>query len=418
MTMKNVYKKIVIMIVFIMSISSFTMIGYSYWNNLSSNQDGTLSIGDWGTPISTPQEFYDFATKPDSSSSDRYYLFNNIDFTNFTWNLDNTNSNVTFKGTLDGNGKTISNLTISTNSNSYDYIGIFSHIKGGSVYNLTLDNVQITLSGSAYNSSSIVAGLIAGDANGLTSTISDITIQDCIVAGTGGGGVGGLIGKIDNSSAVVNIENIKASNLSVGNMSSNVGGLIGKITKVGAQVNISDIDISVNVYSNKRASYAGGVIGNIRSGGVFNLERAIVDISLRNYALAGYYTSYDYSQRYSGGIIGYNRSTSTLVNLSDVFLTGSLYSDANHSEKYVATAIGRESGSDTITNGYYSQVVFRSSNGGTTYTPYSSISGVQLAVVNSSSMPSLNWWNSFATPFDSTNNLWAQDSSGRLYLIR
>ncbi len=418
MIIKSLFKKLVFLMLIFMSFASVTSIGYSYWDNLDDNKSEAIAIGDWGTLISTAQEFYDFATNANSLSTDAYYLVNDIDFTGFTWNLDATNSDITFRGNLIGNGHTISNLTIFTDNSSYSNIGIFSHIEGGLISNVIFDNVNISIGSALYSSTSLTAGLIAGDAIGGTTTLDNITIINSGVAGTSASGVGGLIGNINGSTAIVNVSNIKAANLKIFNISSTVGGLIGQIDASGAQLNISDIDIQADVFSNDRFAYAGGIIGNISAGAAFSLSRAIIDISMQNTLITdnNYLT---YSQKYVGGLIGQNQSDNTLVNIDNVFLTGSIFVDGKRNEDYADTAIGREKGSEVLTNGYYSYVEFRSSNGSPTYTPVASSTGVPLTLVNdNTSLPTLSWWNTFAAPFLSANSLWSQDGSGRLYLLR
>lgn len=416
MSARKLFKKFLFLFIIFMSFSSFVMVGYSIWDSVASSQPESLSVGDWGTPITTAQEFYDFATKTDSVATDKYYLFNDIDFSGFTWNLNDTNNNVTFYGVLDGNHKTISNLTIYTNSNTYTYIGIFPRIEGGKIYNLTLDNVNISLGSTALAGTSLIAGLLTADVRGLTNNINNITIIDSAVRGTNSVGVGGLIGSVRGATTIVNIDNIKTSNLKVFNTRAKVGGIIGNIKTGGAQVILSDIDIQGELFSANKLSYTGGVVGNINSDGILYLSRAVVDMTTQNTleTSVGYLT---YSQKYLGGLIGQNKSTSDKVILTDTFFTGSLFTNAKKFAKYIGTAVGRDRGSVTLNSSFYSMVEFTSQSGSSTYTPYLPI-GVMSTVVNASSMPNNSWWNGFATSFNAANSLWNQDSSGRLYLIR
>jgi len=412
------FVRIAFFVVFLMSFSSILMIGYAYWDLKTTEQNNTLPIGDWGIAITTPQEFYNFATKTNSTVNDRYYLFNDIDFTGFTWTYNSTNNAVVFKGTLDGNGKTLSNLTLYNNSGSYQYFGIFPRMLGGSVYNLTLSNVVLSLGTTALGGTAIRAGLITGNVYGLTNTISNITILNCGVRGTSTAGAGGLIGSVTVGTTVVNIDNIKATNLKVFNKSSYAGGLVGIIGTSGAQVRISDVDIQGEVYSYPTSSYTGGIVGRVASGAKLSAERAIVEMTSRNTLETNSTYNLRYSNRYLGGFIGQNQSSSANVKLTDVFFTGSLYPQTNANRSYVGTAIGVSSGSQSLTRAYYSKVAFRSVTGTVIYTPDVTQSGIAATMVNASSMPSLAWWNTFSTEFSSANDLWAQDGTGRLYLIR
>ena len=63
-------------------------------------------------------------------------------------------------------------------------------------------------------------------------------------------------------------------------------------------------------------------------------------------------------------------------------------------------------------------VAFRSSSGTAIYVPDVTLRGIAATMVNAQAMPSLAWWNTFSTEFDNANDLWAQDGTGRLYLVR
>jgi hypothetical protein len=365
-------------------------------------------------PISTPQEFYNFATKTDSVSEDRYYLTNDIDFSGFSWELDVLNNNVIFRGVLDGNGHTISNLTIYNNSSAYTHQGIFTIIDGGTVKNLVLDNVDLSLGSLALSGSSLRSGLIAGEINGST-TISNITITNSGVRATSDTGAGGIVGYVFGTNTFLNINNIKASNLKVWSGNSNPGGIIGQIDSNVLSVSISNIDIEVDVFSFMNSSYVGGVIGMVGSGSSLTITSAVIEMSSQNTLE----TSSDYllySKKFIGGLIGYNLTDSSLLTISDTFFTGNLITDSSSKSVYVGTAIGRNGGSFTMTNSFYSMVQFKHTDGSIYYTPDRRANGEFSTVVNDSSMPSNTWWNSFSSAFD--GNLWSQDGSGRLYLIR
>jgi len=66
-----------------------------------------------------------------------------------------------FKGTFDGNGKIISNLTINANSSESKAIGLFGNVTGGSVKNLKLKNVSIDVTS---EQAGAVVGLLGGGA--------------------------------------------------------------------------------------------------------------------------------------------------------------------------------------------------------------------------------------------------------------
>lgn len=95
-----------------------------------------------------------------------------------------------FKGTFDGNEHTISGLKVNETANSAGFIG---SLDGGTVKNLTLENINIT---GEYNST----GGVAGNSNGGI-------IENCHITGTGkicmtensfAGEIGGIVGSNSN----------------------------------------------------------------------------------------------------------------------------------------------------------------------------------------------------------------------------
>ena len=87
-----------------------------------------------------------------------------------------------FKGTLDGNGKKISNLSINVPKvSSFDYVGIIG--KGGSAYGINLNNIKVT--GCNY------VGALFGNTSG---TVRDIYGSNLNISGNNYiGGIGGDI---------------------------------------------------------------------------------------------------------------------------------------------------------------------------------------------------------------------------------
>jgi hypothetical protein len=420
--MKNNHRilRIIAVLILFFAFTATGTIAFAYWNSLTQNTDENMNIGDWGTPITTAQEFYDFAMKTNSLATDRYFLLNDIDFSGFSWVYTTTNKAAAFHGTLDGNGKTLSNLTLYLNSSSYLYLGIFPRMQGGSVYNLTLSNVNLSLGSTALNGTVLSSGLITGNIYGLTNTISDITVIDSGIRGTSR--AGGLVGSITTSTTIVNIDNVKATGMRVFSKLSNAGGLVGYVGTSGASLNISDVDLEGEVFAYGTSSYTGGIVGQIVSGGKMDLNRAIVQMTSRNTLETNSTYYLRYSQRYLGGFVGYSLSVSANILISDAFFTGSLFTQANNRAGDVGTATGRFSATSTkptLTRTYYSQVIFRSSSGTVVYTPSTTPTGQMAILVNASTMPSSLWWDTFSQNGNFTTDLWAQDTlTGRLYLIR
>ena len=104
-----------------------------------------------------------------------------IDLSGIDWTPIGIDYNHQYTGTFDGNGKTITGLTVTT---SDQYAGLFGYIgSGGAVKNVVLEGVQIT----SDNSLGSVGG-VAGNSYG--------NIEYCSVSGSvsGNGIVGGVVG--------------------------------------------------------------------------------------------------------------------------------------------------------------------------------------------------------------------------------
>ncbi len=104
-----------------------------------------------------------------------------IDLKGIDWTPIGKDDNKAYTGTFDGNGKTITGLTV---TGSYKYAGLFGDIdENGTVKNVVLEDVQITS-----DNSSGYAGGVAGDSWG--------TIENCSVSGSVSGTTfaGGVVG--------------------------------------------------------------------------------------------------------------------------------------------------------------------------------------------------------------------------------
>ena len=109
-------------------------------------------------------------------------LTENINLTDMEWTPIGTNYNNAYTGIFDGNGKTITGLTV---TGSDQYAGLFGRIgSGGTVKNVVMEGVQIT-------SNQIYGGSIGGVVG-----YSWGTIENCSVSGSVSGTVyvGGVVG--------------------------------------------------------------------------------------------------------------------------------------------------------------------------------------------------------------------------------
>jgi pectate lyase len=241
-----------------------------------------------GTPISTAQEFNQLSN---SGLDGLYYIANDIDFANHTW----TYSNHNFKGTINGNGKTLSNLTL----HGTDRTGLFARVNNFTIFDLIIDNFNVT--------STNRAGLLIGETDGTNVQIQNVKLMNSSVSGHSSNGVGALIGYTKPGNTV-SINQILIENTTVTNQSSASGGLIGMTD--GGHVFIADINLKgVTVRGQNRV---GGLYGEIKGTVNIQIERAVLDVDLL-------------TAQYLGGIVGRNQST-TGVSVKDVMLTGVMVS--------------------------------------------------------------------------------------------
>jgi pectate lyase len=262
-----------------------------------------------GTAVRTAAEFHELVTTGQigSDTGPVFYLANDLDFTGFSWGYVNHN----FTRTFNGNGKTISNLTI----NGTDRTGIFSRVNGATITDLILDNVQI--------SSTNRAGILIGEVDGTNVTVQNIIIRNSSVSGNSSNGVGGLIG-YTKPNFTVDIANISIDASTITNQSSAAGGLIG-MTDAG-NVTIHNIQLTqLTITASERAA---GVYGELKNSVQIRVSNMIIDADI----MGG---------QYVGGLVGRNQSTN--VSFSDVLIQGSLQSTANKN-------LGHLSGDQDIPN--------------------------------------------------------------------
>ena len=133
------------------------------------------------------------------------------DATGSNWTRIGTSSN-SFKGTLDGNGHTISNLKINKPSSSCQ--GLFGATDGATIQNLNLENVDIK--GKDYT-----GGLVGLNYDG--STITNCT-SSCNVTGYGER-IGGFVGSNYYNSAIEG--SATDSKVTAGESATNIGAFVG-----------------------------------------------------------------------------------------------------------------------------------------------------------------------------------------------
>lgn len=242
-----------------------------------------------------------------------------------------------YNGNIDGNGHTISNLTVNTTVSGAGFIG---QINGGSIKNLTLSNVNI------HSTSSYVAGIAA------VVSAEAVRIENChILNGTiqsNGKGAAGIVGVDDSSFSgrtfivinCTNKANISGNGNYVGGISGyascdncqNYGTVINNTTKNGytggitGRGNVTGSTNSGNVTSYKTVAGitgAGDATGCRNSGNITGTGIEVCGISGIGYVTDSHNTgTISSTGQYAAGIVGQG-GASGCTNSGDV--TGKTY---------------------------------------------------------------------------------------------
>ena len=256
-----------------------------------------------------------------SNTSGMYYQlsrdldFNGIDFTTIS----------TFDGTLDGNGKTISNLTFSVGDGNG---GIFG-TNNGTIKNLTVDGATITKQ-SLFNGNTNGLAVIAG--------INGKTINNCIVKNsniqvkiTDEGNIGLITGFNKGTGSVTECLVEGASSISTltgTNYKSCIGGLIGKSL---GNVKYSFVEFCNIFYDNTTTTGAniGGLIGQQNTSMEGCYAKTVININTSGSTIGGLLGAY------------YITGTSTL---NGCYAVGSITLSSNSTNNSLAGLIGNNTG--------------------------------------------------------------------------
>ena len=197
-----------------------------------------------------------------------------------------------FKGTLDGNGYTITNLTLYPCFNAY---GLFPYAEGATIKNLKIEG-EVNYIIDNTNVNIINAGTLIGYGE-------NINIQNCEI-------------NVRMASSTLDVsEQLKYKNKDSEKINAysgvNFGVLAGKVDQIGEllKANISNItnfsDIALNLHSPASVS-VGGLIGQYQQASILNV------ISYGDIALTSEVDASTKSQ-YLGGIVGFATGTSSAI---------------------------------------------------------------------------------------------------------
>jgi uncharacterized protein YjdB len=278
-----------------------------------------------------------------------------------------------FSGVFDGNGKTISNLTI--NRTSDNYIGLFGYVggyvSGGTVQNLGIVNASINggsnvggIAGIVQQDSSITncysTGVISGTGNsagGIAGSVTNSSIANCYSTGSVSGSgnyVGGIAGSVGSSSSITNCYSTGAVS---GNI--NVGGIAGSVGYYSSITNCYNTGGAVS-----GSNDVGGIAGDVLSSSITNCYST---------------GSVSGSGNYVGGIAGYVCRDSSITNC---YSTGAV--SGNNNVGGIAGVVG----GSTITNCYSTGAV--SGNSSNSYSVVGGIAGIVFDAASITSCAALN----------------------------
>ena len=199
-------------------------------------------------------------------------------------------ANKPYKGTFDGNNKTITNLYIKTAHND---VGFFCMIMGATIQDLIFDNAKVENVSTTYNTKALCTGILAGGSDAGTNPPSHIkgikTTKNCTVIGQND--TGGIVGNACN----INIENCE--NRSSVKGESYVGGIAGNYyyKNIKRCTNYGTVETVKN-----NSQRTGGIIGYANG------------TSIEDCANYGKLTSKGW---YYGGIAGEMRGNSSIQNV-------------------------------------------------------------------------------------------------------
>ena len=231
--------------------------------------------------------FNKLITSGNSFGDKTVYLGADIDMKGYDWD-----STGIFQGTFDGQGHSISNLTpVVTGGKKY---GMFCYA-AGTIRNFYLIEPNVGSAGTSH------VGAVVGSRRDSALKDQSLTIENVhVVNGTvvGYGYVGGIIGNADDSDApagdAVTIINCSFSGSVSGTNSGRVGGLVGNAERANG-LYIKNCSFSGTV--SNQATYSGGIIGYTAT----NTTLENCDVSSGSGSISATAVNYNV---YVGGLIG------------------------------------------------------------------------------------------------------------------
>ena len=293
--------------------------------------------------IGSVKEWNEATTKAQLTNT-YFKLTANLDFTGKEF-LKMGGPNTPFRGTFDGNNKTISGITISGGS----YQGVFGYLESTAVVK------DLTISNSKIEKASTYVGMLAGYMKS-GATITNVKIPNVEVEGMGY--TGGLVGYNAGT-----ISDLTLSNITVKNTGSYTGGITGYASGNVQRMKVNNINVTGKYRTGGIAGYlgsnkkietiealnievngtgsVGGIVGYLDSGTVNEIK---LDTEVTG------------TDSNVGGIVGYNNKGSILNIVGSVEVEGTSSTGAVTANTYYGSINGviLESGSSSGYTSYSS----------------------------------------------------------------
>lgn len=274
-----------------------------------------------------PVEVWTIADLTSIASTDNIELMADLDLTGIVW-TPLCSHQQPYAGTFNGNGHTISNMTISLRNN--DYNGLFASITGD-VMDLTIDQFSITYTTTFMTYAGALAGELSGDVANVfvDGDISIVNAQSTSYVGL----LSGLIQAPVTESTTADMfePNLISDNHASGSIVlrskyfAYVGGLAGKVynSEITGNFVSSSLDVTCTIYR----AYVGGLIGHNYGGILIGYEEFVetTDIFIsNNTVLSTIDVTSTGTQASVGSLIGYTQFGILFDNYakSDIIATG------------------------------------------------------------------------------------------------
>lgn len=234
--------------------------------------------------INTREDFYELVSTS-ASSTVIYLLTADLDFTGYSWASTGTQS---FGGLFNGNGHTISNITVE--SGEKKGTAIFYKLKNGTIENVTFENIN--LKGSTTSSLAGIVGQMTG------GYIHNVALKN--ISTNASTGASALVGQVSGGvNYITQVSLVNDSNSIIRVDNKYCGGLVGNMQKDTDQ-NLVELYVS-NCYVNAvvgdgkdAGGYIGGIIGRNKN------EFASYKLTIEKCVFEGQVQT---GKDYSGGIL-------------------------------------------------------------------------------------------------------------------